>query len=268
MRQAPSLAVEASNLLPQALRIAQEAGRAVMAIYNAMPGASSQVMQKADGSPLTQADLAAHQMIAQKLSNLTPDIPVVSEEDSASLVYRQPAGRFWLVDPLDGTKEFLARNGEFTVNIALIKDGLAVLGVVVAPALGLAYWGCAGHGAFRETDGRIEPIRVASPTERTGHLLRVLTSKSHMNAETQAFLDQLEPHELIQVGSSLKFCRIAEGSADLYPRLGPTCEWDTAAGQAVLEAAGGLVLRLDQHRPLRYGKAELINPSFSATVAK
>jgi len=265
MRQAPSFAVEASKLLPKVLHIAREAGDAIMAVYAAMT--SPDVSHKADGSPLTQADLAAHDVIARGLPVLAPDIPVVSEEDSASHAHRQPTGRFWLVDPLDGTKEFLARNGEFTVNIALVQDGVAVLGVVVAPALGLAYWGGAGHGAFRETAGRIEPIRVTSPTERTGHPLRVLASKSHMNAETRAFLDQLGPHELIQLGSSLKFCRIAEGLADLYPRLGPTCEWDTAAGQAVLEAAGGQVLRLDQHRPLRYGKADPINPPFLAAAA-
>lgn len=262
----PKLAVH--DLLPQVVQIAKDAGSIIMAIYNARPETRGQVFHKADGSPLTQADLAAHQVIARGLAQLTPDIPVVSEEDEASQVHRQPAGRFWLVDPLDGTKEFLARNGEFTVNIALIEDGVVVLGAVVVPALNQAYWGCTGHGAFREAAGHTEPIRATLPTERAGRRLRVLTSKSHMNAETRAFLDQLGPHELIQVGSSLKFCRIAEGSADLYPRLGPTCEWDTAAGQAVLEAAGGLVLRLDQHRPLRYGKAEPMNPSFSATVAE
>lgn len=267
MRQAPSLAVEASNLLPPALNIAQEAGRAVMAIYSATPGASSQVMQKADGSPLTQADLAAHQVIAQGLAGLTPDIPVVSEEDSASLAHRLPRGRFWLVDPLDGTKEFLARNDEFTVNIALVQDGVAVLGVVVAPALGLAYWGAMGLGAFRQSPRGTEAIRVASEQARSGRALRVLTSKSHMNAETQAFLHRLGPHELMQAGSSLKFCRIAEGRADLYPRLGPTCEWDTAAGQAILEAAGGHVSQLDR-LPLRYGKPDVVNPHFIATAGQ
>lgn len=255
------------DLLPQVVQIAKDAGSVIMAIYNALPETSGQVFHKADGSPLTQADLAAHQVIARGLAKLPPDIPVVSEEDGASQVHRQPTGRFWLVDPLDGTKEFLARNGEFTVNIALIEDGVAVLGVVVAPALGLAYWGAMGLGAFRQSPQGTEAIRVASEQERSGHPLRVLASKSHMNAETQDFLRRLGTHELIQSGSSLKFCRIAEGSADLYPRLGSTCEWDTAAGQAILEAAGGCVSQLDR-LPLRYGKPDVVNPHFIASAGQ
>ncbi|HCY14473.1 MAG: 3'(2'),5'-bisphosphate nucleotidase [Curvibacter sp. GWA2_64_110] len=265
MRQAPPSVVATSELLPQVVRIAHEAGAAIMDIYSAMPATGHQIIRKEDGSPLTQADLAAHQVIARALARLTPDIPVVSEEDSASQAHRQPRGRFWLVDPLDGTKEFLARNGEFTVNIALVQDGVAVLGVVVAPALGLAYWGAADLGAFRQSRRGTEAIRVASGQERSGCPLRVLASKSHMNAETQDFLRRLGPHELIQSGSSLKFCRLAEGSADLYPRLGSTCEWDTAAGQAVLEAAGGRVSQLDG-APLRYGKPDVVNPHFIATT--
>lgn len=233
-----------------------------MAVYAAMP-ALDNIQHKADGSPLTQADLAAHQVIAQALARLTPGIPVVSEEDGASQVHRQHQGRFWLVDPLDGTKEFLARNGEFTVNIALIEDGHPVLGVVVAPALGLTYWGATGLGAFRQSSQETEAIRVTSEQKRSGRTLRVLASKSHMDPETQAFLNRLGPHELMHAGSSLKFCRIAEGSADLYPRLSPTCEWDTAAGQAVLEAAGGCVLKLDG-TPVRYGKPDVLNPHFVA----
>lgn len=234
-----------------------------MAVYAAMPELGTVVQQKADGSPLTQADLAAHQVIAQGLANLTPDIPIVSEEDCASQAHRRPQGRFWLVDPLDGTKEFLARNDEFTVNIALVQDGVAVLGVVVAPALDLTYWGATGLGAFRQSAQGTESIGVATPQARSGRSLQVLASKSHMNAETQDFLHRLGPHELVQAGSSLKFCRLAEGSADLYPRLGPTCEWDTAAGQAILEAAGGRVSQID-HAPLRYGKPDVVNPHFIA----
>ncbi len=255
--------LQPADLLPRVLRVAQEAGQAIMAIYNEMPDEAGAVSYKADGSPLTQADLAAHRVIARGLAQLTPEIPVVSEEDSASEVHRKPTGCFWLVDPLDGTKEFLARNGEFTVNIALIEDGRPVLGVVVAPALEQSYWGCAGQGAWREMAGRVAPIRVATAQERAGQPLRVLASKSHMNDQTRAYLHQLGPHELIQAGSSLKFCRIAEGSADLYPRLGPTCEWDTAAGQAVLEAAGGSVHDLHT-MPLRYGKSGIENPAFIA----
>lgn len=255
-----------NTLLPHVLHLAQAAGQAIMAVYNARPELATEVQHKADGSPVTQADLAAHRVIARGLAALTPDIPVVSEEDSASQAHRQLHGRFWLVDPLDGTKEFLARNGEFTVNIALIQEGRPVLGVVVAPALALAYSGAAGLGAFRDAGQGPVPIRVATPAATTGQRLRVLASKSHLNAETQAFLRQLGPHELLQAGSSLKFCRIAEGSADVYPRLGPTCEWDTAAAQAVLEAAGGCVLELDG-QPLRYGKPEVLNPHFVAAAA-
>jgi len=259
-----------STLATQVLAIAREAGDAVMRIYNAMcsGGAGAQgvlVAYKADESPLTQADLVAHQLIAQRLAVLAPDIPVVSEEDSQSLMYRLQKGEFWLVDPLDGTKEFLAQNGEFTVNIALVRDGNAVLGVVVAPALGQAYWGGVGLGAFRQTQGLVEPIRVATPGEAE-RPTRVVASKSHMNAETIEFIGQLGAHELVQAGSSLKFCRVAEGAADVYPRLGPTCEWDTAAAQAIVEAAGGHVSKLDG-TPLRYGKPDVLNPHFVASSA-
>lgn len=256
----PSMAV-------QVLDIAREAGVAIMAIYHAMcrnaDGAHGVLVAlKSDDSPLTQADLIAHQLIAQKLTAWMPDIPVVSEEDAQSLQFRRPSGAFWLVDPLDGTKEFLARSGEFTVNIALIQDAKAVLGVVVAPALGLAYWGGCGLGAFRVQDGRAEPIQVAQPVA-SGQPLRIVASKSHMNEETMQFMDKLGPHVLVQAGSSLKFCRVAEGAADLYPRLGPTCEWDTAAAQAIVEAAGGHVTRLDG-TPLDYGKPDVLNPYFVA----
>ncbi len=251
-----------SALLPRVLEIAHAAGVAIMAIY-AEGADGAGLSHKSDGSPLTRADLRAHELIAQGLAALTPEIPVVSEEDPASLAHRLPTGRFWLVDPLDGTKEFIARNGQFTVNIAGVADGAAVFGVVVAPALGLAYWGSAGAGAFREKDGRTERIEVATPSRRP---LRLVASKSHMNPETLDFIARLGAHELVQAGSSLKFCRIAEGSADVYPRLAPTCEWDTAAGQAVLEAAGGCVRELGDE-PLRYGKPGLLNPSFVAASA-
>ncbi len=184
-----------------------------MAVYNARPELATEVQHKADGSPVTQADLAAHRVIARGLAALTPDIPVVSEEDSASQAHRQLHGRFWLVEPLDGTKEFLARNGEFTVNIALIQEGRPVLGVVVAPALALAYSGAAGLGAFRDAGQGPVPIRVATPAATTGQRLRVLASKSHLNAETQAFLRQLGPHELL---------RAVRSSSAALPKAVPT----------------------------------------------
>jgi 3'(2'), 5'-bisphosphate nucleotidase len=255
-------------LVAQVLDIAREAGDSILHIYKEMlrggEGANEiLVAYKVDDSPLTRADLRAHQLISQRLAVLTPDIPVVSEEDERSLRYRLPQGDFWLVDPLDGTKEFLAQNGEFTVNIALIRDGRAVFGLVVAPALGQSYWGGVGLGAFREMDGRVMPIHVAGPVD-ADQLVRVVASKSHMNAPTLEFIGRLGPHELVQAGSSLKFCRVAEGSADVYPRLGATCEWDTAAAQAIVEAAGGYVSKLDGAH-LRYGKPEVFNPFFVAS---
>jgi 3'(2'), 5'-bisphosphate nucleotidase len=254
-----------SVLVAQVLDIAREAGIAILNVYEEMQqgGAGARevwVTYKADDSPLTQADLQAHQVIAQGLTVLTPDIPVVSEEDAPSLQHRQLRGDFWLVDPLDGTKEFLAQNGEFTVNIALIRDGRAVLGVVLAPALGQAYWAASGLGAFREMDGHVTPIHVAKPVA-ADEPVRVVASKSHMNEQTAEFIGQLGPHALVQAGSSLKFCRVAEGGADVYPRLGATCEWDTAAAQAIVEAAGGYVSQLDG-APLRYGKPQVLNPNF------
>jgi 3'(2'), 5'-bisphosphate nucleotidase len=172
---------------------------------------------------------------------------------------------FWLVDPLDGTKEFIARNDEFTVNIALIEDGRCTLGVIYAPAIDSLYWGGAGLGAFRCTGAQTVAIKVSAA--KPGETCRVVASKSHLNEATQTMIERLGDVSLVQAGSSLKFCRVAEGEADIYPRLAPTCEWDTAAAQAVLEGAGGVVLDL-QGSPLRYGKPDVLNPSFIATRDK
>lgn len=250
---------EPMDLFTHLLQIARQAGDAIMAIYSS---GHSGVREKADQSPVTEADLAAHAVLAKALGSLLPTYPVVSEEDENSLVHRHGAGSFWLIDPLDGTKEFIARNGEFTVNIALIEHGRSVLGVVYAPAIDCMYWGGAGLGAFRMTATETQSIKV-SADDASGDC-RVVASKSHLNAETQTFIDRLGSVSLVQAGSSLKFCRVAEGMADIYPRLAPTCEWDTAAAQAVLEGAGGVVLDQDGN-PLCYGKPEVLNPSFIAT---
>ena len=251
----PSLAA----LLPDVVALAEAAGADIMAIYNAGPTA---VMHKADDSPLTAADLAAHVRIVAGLQQLTPDIPVVSEEGCVPDEGARAAPVFWLVDPLDGTKEFVARNGEFTVNIALIEQGRPVLGVVTVPAQKVSYWGLVVAGAYRRQAGETQAQRlyVAVPSE-AGRPLRVMASKHHFHEDTRALIARMGAHELVQAGSSLKFCRIAEGAADVYPRMGPTCEWDTAAAQAVVEAAGGHVCTL-QGEPLRYGKAEVLNPDF------
>jgi 3'(2'), 5'-bisphosphate nucleotidase len=256
MRQESSYSSEFDAVLS----IAEAAGDAILEIYGS---GTWDVTAKGDGSPVTAADLAAHRCIEQGLSRLTPHIALVSEEAEGGPATER-SGRWWLVDPLDGTREFLARNGEFTVNIALVEDGQPVFGVVHAPALGLTWWGGAGQGAFRRAAGEdARRIRVQTEPRRP---VRVVASKSHLDADTRAFIARLGEVELVQAGSSLKFCRLAEGAADVYPRMGPTCEWDTAAAHAVLEGAGGAVLDL-QRQVLKYGKADPLNPSFIAVAA-
>jgi 3'(2'), 5'-bisphosphate nucleotidase len=246
-------------LFEKLLPIARLAGEAIMAIYQS---GAAQVRLKAGASPVTEADLAAQRVLAQHLPPLLDNCALVSEEDESSWRLLRDTARFWLIDPLDGTKEFIAGSGEFTVNIALIEAGRSVLGVVYAPALDALYWGGPGLGAFRGQLTQPAPIQV-SPA--AGGVRRVLASKNHMNAQTRAFIERLGQVQLVQAGSSLKFCRLAEGQADLYPRLAPTSEWDTAAGQAILEGAGGALLDL-QGRPLTYGKPDWLNPSFIAAA--
>jgi 3'(2'), 5'-bisphosphate nucleotidase len=244
----------AEALMPVAAR----AGEAIMKIYDA----GFEVQRKQDNSPLTLADLESQRIIIDALKELTPGIPILSEESAAApWAQRQHWRQLWVVDPLDGTREFVKRNGEFTVNIALVQDHEAVLGIITAPAKGLGYWGATGVGAFSEHLGAERtPIHIVTPPAP----LRVIGSRSHTSAQTAAYLTQLAPHVVSGMGSSLKFCLIAEGKADLYPRFGPTSEWDTAAGQALLEAAGGQVTRFDGHR-LRYNCREsLINGDFIA----
>jgi 3'(2'), 5'-bisphosphate nucleotidase len=251
MRDLPALA---EALLPIALR----AGAAIMQIYDA----GFTVQRKDDDSPLTLADLESQRVIIEGLKRITPDLPVLAEESAAApWAERQTWRELWVVDPLDGTREFIKRNGEFTVNIALVVEHEPVLGVVAAPAQGIVFWGIAGEGAFtRRPDGEASRIRVAPPHQP----LRVIASRSHPSPQTAAYLARLGPHVTTGVGSSLKFCLLAEGKADLYPRFGATSEWDTAAGQAVLEAAGGHVTRMDGHR-LRYNcRDSVINGNFVA----
>jgi 3'(2'), 5'-bisphosphate nucleotidase len=248
------LATLAESLMP----IAERAGDAIMRIYD---GAFA-VQSKDDNSPLTLADLESQRVIIDGLKSITPDIPILSEESAAApWAERRTWRELWVVDPLDGTREFVKRNGEFTINIALVVEHEPVLGLVCAPAQKLTYWGIAGAGAFtRPQEGEARRIHTA-PAQKP---LRVVGSRSHASSQTAAYLARLGPHVMSSVGSSLKFCLLAEGKAELYPRFGPTSEWDTAAGQAVLEAAGGHVTRLDGHR-LRYNCREsLINGDFVA----
>jgi len=246
-------------LLEPVREIARLAGKAILEVY----GREFEVAHKDDRSPLTEADRAAHTVIVEGLANLEPRLPVLSEEDSeVDYGVRKQWRSYWLVDPLDGTKEFIKRNGEFTVNIALVEDGKAVLGVVGAPALDLEYCGSAGYGAFKRTGGEaLKPIAVARPP---AFPLRVVGSRSHAGDSLTGYLAGLGPHVLKSMGSSLKICLIAEGAADIYPRLGPTSEWDTAAAQAILESAGGSMIDL-VGRPVTYNSKEgLLNPHFLA----
>lgn len=258
-----------SQLVQNVLTIAEEAGAAILAIYLDLVRTgvahSIRLADKSDDSPLTQADLAAHKIIHEKLSKLTPEIRIISEEDNVQDRRNLDSGTFWLVDPLDGTKEFLAGSGDFTVNIALVQDGIAVFGVVAAPALNVTYWGHRQLGAFRRQSGITTRIQVSVRAENDQTPLRVAASKSHMNAETARFVESLGNCDLVQIGSSLKLCKIAEGAIDCYPRMGPTCEWDVAAAQAVVEAAGGYVTTVEG-KPLRYGKADVLNPHFVASA--
>jgi 3'(2'), 5'-bisphosphate nucleotidase len=238
--------------------IAREAAAAILQVYeNAF-----EVESKSDSSPLTAADMAAHHIITDGLGRLTPDWPVLSEE-AADIPWetRRHWGRYWLVDPLDGTREFVKRNGEFTVNIALIDQNISIFGVVLAPVGGALWHGVLGQRAYRR-DGQTDvELRTRVPASGT---LRVAASRSHRDARTEALLARIGDAETIGLGSSLKFCRIAEGSLDVYPRFGPTSEWDTAAAQCILEAAGGAVLAPDG-RAFRYNRREtLLNGDFIA----
>ena len=235
----------------------RSAGRVVMDIYDR----KFEVRGKADASPVTEADERAEAVIVPALRALSPDIPVVAEEAVAAGGAPVVGERFWLVDPLDGTREFISRNGEFTVNVALIEQGAPVLGVVLAPALRQLYAGIAGQGAWEERDGQRRVIRCRPPPPEG---LTVVCSRSHGDAAAlEAFLAGRAVRQLVPSGSSLKLCLVAAGEADLYPRLGRTMEWDIAAGHAVLLAAGGRVTTL-RGEALRYGKPGFENPHFVA----
>ncbi|MFT4089783.1 MAG: 3'(2'),5'-bisphosphate nucleotidase CysQ [Asticcacaulis sp.] len=247
--------------------IALEAGAEIMRLYD--NGFS--VETKSDASPVTEADQAAEVIILKGLAALAPEIPVVAEEEAAAGRLPDIGQRFFLVDPLDGTKEFISRNGEFTVNIALIENAEPVAGVIYAPALGRIFWGARETGAFTAdvTNGQIEntrPIHVR-PSPENG--LKAIGSRSHGASETQDWLKAYQVSDFVSAGSSLKFCLLAAGEADIYPRLGRTMEWDTAAGHAILNAAGGRMTNLDGS-PFLYGKrnqtddVDFANPHFVA----
>jgi len=236
------------DLLDAVVEIAKEAGRAILEIYES----DFDVEAKDDKSPITEADRRANAIIGERLAALPLRLPMLSEESKqAPWAERKSWRHLWLVDPLDGTKEFIGRNGQFTVNIALIEGHGPSLGVVHVPVTGVTYSGLVGQGAWKEgPDGVVAPIRVRPLGEGP---VRVVASRSHRGPDLDGYLERLGPHETVAMGSSLKFCVLAEGGADVYPRLGPTSEWDTGAAQAVLEAAGGFVKDTDGQR-LRYNK--------------
>lgn len=241
--------------------LSRKAGDAVMEIYEK----DFAIYDKSDSSPLTEADLAAHTILVEGLNALTPDIPVLSEESNSNeQIDRFSWETYWLIDPLDGTKEFIKKNGEFTINVALIVSGQPVFGVVYAPAIDVLYWGAEGEGAFKQ-EGEAEPAPITvntAPSVNTGW--KVVGSRSHQSDEFKTFMEKLPEADIIAMGSSLKLCLVAEGKADLYPRLGLTSEWDTAAAHAVVLAAGGQVLSAEDMNPLIYNtrKDTLLNPHF------
>lgn len=245
--------------------IAKSAGEAIMRVY----AGSFEIERKIDDSPLTQADLAAHHIIEDGLRELAPDIPVLSEE-SVSCPYevRRHWNQYWLVDPLDGTREFIKRNGEFTVNIALIEHGEPTMGVVYAPAMGLLYY-ADRQGSFKQHNGQ-QPLAIQT-RKLGGDGITIAGSRSHSDTRLSRFIEKVEmklsPVTLIPMGSSLKICMVAEGVADLYPRLGPTSEWDTAAAQCILERAGGALRDFMGNRLLYNRKESLLNPEFYAEGA-
>lgn len=249
-------------MINSVIRLAEEAGKAIMEVYGRE---FSQVTFKEDHSPLTLADTAAHEILLKGLTQLDGHLPVLSEESkSEPFSVRRSWQDYWLVDPLDGTKEFIKKNGEFTVNVALIRQGAPILGVVHVPAKSITYFASQGQGAFKK-EGAGAPQRIhVRPKEA---VWKVVVSRSHKDDQVEAFLNSLGAYDSMSVGSSLKLCRIAEGAAHFYPRFWPSMEWDIAAGQCLVEEAGGSVLDLEG-APLVYTKPQLENPFFLASALR
>ena len=251
------------SMIPVFRRLALEAGARILQVYN---GPDFEVKSKSDASPVTEADEAADALISAGLRAAFPDLVLITEEQAAS--HAQRASTFLIVDPLDGTKEFVQRRGDFTVNIAYVEDGVPLRGVVYAPAQDRLFYTLPDGTAVEETGafdhdlvGDLHRLSVAQPDNAA---LRVVASKSHRDAATDDYISRYAVADMKSAGSSLKFCLLATGEADLYPRLGRTMEWDTAAGDAVLRGAGGCMVRFDDHTPLTYGKAGWDNPFFIA----
>jgi 3'(2'), 5'-bisphosphate nucleotidase len=252
------------ELLPDLLQVAQQAGEAILKIYNSEDFG---VEHKNDDSPLTKADQASNEIICEGLKKLPLLYPIISEENKeVNFDIRKFWRRCWLVDPLDGTKEFIKRNGDFTTNIALVENGEVILGVVGIPVLDEIYWAVKGEGAFVKRDGKAEKIQAAH-FNATDKGLKIVASRSHLNEETKNFIDHFSEPEIVSRGSALKFLLLAKGEAHIYPRIAPTMEWDTAAAQIILEEAGGKLTVHETGTPMRYNRENLRNPAFIATGA-
>ena len=245
------------ELLDPVIQIAYQAGKVIMEVYDA----GFSVEEKSDHTPVTEADMAANKVIESSLKELTPHLPILTEEAKPTpYSERKKWPRYWLIDPLDGTREFIKRNGEFTVNIALIDGGESVMGLVYAPVIGVLYYAAKGQGAFKQASTN-EPELIHVKEKCSGKTI-VACGRSHPTEEMENFVKSLGEHEIIRVGSALKSCLVAEGKADIYARLGPTSEWDTAAAQCVVEEAGGAITNTAMQR-LRYNsKDDLLNPHF------
>ncbi|WP_224745923.1 3'(2'),5'-bisphosphate nucleotidase CysQ [Neiella litorisoli] len=246
------------GLVDAVIATAKKAGAEIMAIYDR----DFSIYEKDDKSPLTEADLAAHKVIVAGLQQLPVFYPILSEENAdIDWAERQQWDTYWLVDPLDGTKEFIKKNGEFTVNIALVSNGVPVMGVVYAPAIDTLYWGAEGLGAYKQVaDAAATTIKAAAAA--AGETVKVVGSRSHPSPDMAAYLEQFDSHEMVAMGSSLKLCLVAEGAAHVYPRLGPTSEWDTGAAHGVALQAGARVVTVEGE-PLTYNQKEsVLNPYF------
>ena len=249
------------SLVEDLKEIAYQAGKVIMEVYNS---SDYGIQSKEDESPLTIADQKANDVIMEGLAQLKDQFPIISEENKeVPFEIRKDYQAFWMVDPLDGTKEFIKRNGEFTVNIALISEGKPVFGVVFAPVLDEMYWGVKGDGAFLQKNGEVTKL-AATQFKKTDEGLKIVCSRSHLNERTAAFISSYGRPEKVACGSSLKFLIMAKGEAHIYPRLAPCMEWDTAAAQIILEEAGGQILSVEDNEALKYNKKSMLNPHFVA----
>ena len=254
-----SIMVLTKEIIHEIIAITRQAGSTIMEVYKT----DFDIQIKADNSPVTAADTKANAIITEGLKEINPEIPILSEEGrDIPFEERSKWETFWLVDPLDGTKEFIKKNDEFTVNIALLEKNQPIFGVVFAPALDILFWGCQDKGSYKSNIGN--SYNSISVNSQLSDPVQIAGSRSHPSTKMNVFTSQFEKYEIKPMGSSLKICSVADGSVDFYPRLGPTKEWDTGAAHAVLRAAGGEIIKYGTNEPLEYNKQNLLNPEFIA----